>query len=99
MNERPLGRGLRAAWPAMAWPLDPWKLSSPDSQRGSWRDSWLEATRWWTEALTEGSRTWPEANERLLADIAEGLARTFRGRSVDVHVRGRQIRGVLDRLW
>jgi hypothetical protein len=92
-----------AAWRSMTWPLEASTLllsrSSIPSDLVSWRDSWLEATRWWTEAVTTSARLAPGADATLLAELAAGLMGAFRGRRVNVDVGGRSIRAVLDSIW
>jgi hypothetical protein len=64
----------------------------------AWGEMWLDATKWWAGALADGARAWPEANGRLLAELAEGVARRFRGRRIDIEVGGRQVRAILDSI-
>ena len=80
----------------MIWPLDasrsPRTGSPVPSEAASWWDPWLEATRWWTTALSAGARLGSGADAKLLAELAGGVARAFRGRRVGVEVCGRRVR-------
>jgi hypothetical protein len=80
--------------------MDPLELWTSPAPRGlgetPWDEAWLDATRWWADAVTRDSRGWPGMKGKLLAQIAGGLARTFRGRRIDVRIRGRTVKGRLD---
>jgi hypothetical protein len=93
----------RAAWRSMTWPLEASRLLRAGSPIPSgpmaWRDSWLDATRWWTDALTAGARLGAGADARLLVELAGGVARAFRGRRVAVNVNGRRVRAELESIW
>ena len=92
----------RAVWRPITWPLGASRLFLPSPTRSgatSWRESWLEATKWWTEALGAGSRLGAEASAAMLVELAEGLARAFRGRRVGVEVGGWRVAAELDSIW
>jgi hypothetical protein len=85
------------AWQRAMDPLDLWTPPPPPGPGETpWDEGWLDATRWWADAMTNDQRGWPEMKGKLLAQIAGGLARAFRGRRIDVQIQGRNAKGRLD---
>jgi hypothetical protein len=78
-------------------PLDLWTSPAPGGLGDTpWDEAWLDATRWWADAVAKDPRGWSEMKGKLLAQIAGGLARMCRRRRIDVQIRGRTVKGRLD---
>src|SRR6478609_8491531 len=85
------------AWQRAMDPLDLWTSPAPTGPGATpWDEAWLDATGWWAGAAAKDARGWPEMKGKLLAQIASGLARAFRGRRTDLQIRGRTAKGRLD---
>ncbi|MEJ7584085.1 MAG: hypothetical protein WKF43_08345 [Acidimicrobiales bacterium] len=70
----------------------------PPSIYATWLDAWTDLTTWWVEPAVSAAESWRAMPEQVLAQLVEGIASRFGGRSVDVEVRGHRVRAVLDSL-
>src|SRR6478752_6191912 len=71
-----------------------------DISEGNWQRA-MDPLELWTSpppglGETPWGEAWPEMKGKLLAQIAGGLARAFRGRRIDVQIGGRKAKGRLD---
>jgi hypothetical protein len=67
------------------------------ASRSGWLDAWLDVTKWWMDpvgAMSAGR----DAGADALAELADGIARRFEGRQIDVTVQGTRVQGTLDSL-
>jgi len=83
----------------MTWPFDPWNLRPSvraDEPAPAWPDLWAEATKWWTDPATRATEALTEGNERLLAELTEGVVRRFEGRHVSLSIAGGLVRALVD---
>jgi hypothetical protein len=84
----------------MASPLDPrsW-FADPRRSAGAdrtWLDAWFDLTTWWVDPALSATQPLGMRPDQLLAQLIDGIARRFEGQRVDVDVRGRRVRAVLD---
>lgn len=62
----------------------------------AWLDLWTEATNWWVDPAVAGAETLAASNERILAQLVDGIAGRFEGRRVEFSIGGRPVQAVLD---
>jgi hypothetical protein len=79
---------------------DPWNLSPPTGglprSASSASDTWLDATKWWTDPLPEASQeSWGEMHGRLLAELVAGVAKGFKDRVLELDIDDQRLRAVL----
>jgi len=64
----------------------------------SWLDLWVGAQRWWAEPALGGALGLADVQIRILAEVADGLIRTVKGRNVELVVGGRRVTAVVDAI-
>lgn len=66
--------------------------------RASWLDLWVDAQRWWAEPALGGALGLADVQIRILAEVADGLIRNVKGRSVELILGGRRANAIVEAI-